>query len=96
MLLAGWTDYAYPESIYAARQAGVDPIWPRLERQTADGRWEPVMEIGIPAGLPRVMTVPLPAGLDAATPLLLLGGITLGSAAVLPFAAAAAIRINLR
>ncbi len=67
LLLAGWTDYAYPESIYAARQAGVAPIWPRLERQTADGRWEPVMEIGIPAGLPRVMTVPLPAGLDAAS-----------------------------
>jgi heme exporter protein B len=36
------------------------------------------------------------AGLDAGTPLLLLAGITLGSAAVLPFAAAAAIRINLR
>ncbi len=36
------------------------------------------------------------AGLDAATPLLLLAGITLGSAAVLPVAAAAAIRINLR
>jgi heme exporter protein B len=35
-------------------------------------------------------------GLDAATPLLLLAGITLGAAATLPFAAAAAIRVNLR
>jgi heme exporter protein B len=35
-------------------------------------------------------------GLDAATPLLLLVGITLGSAALLPFASAAAIRVNLR
>ncbi len=34
-------------------------------------------------------------GLDAATPLLLLAGITLGSAALLPFASAAAIRVNL-
>jgi heme exporter protein B len=36
------------------------------------------------------------AGLDSTTPMLLLGGITLGAAALLPFAAAAAIRVNLR
>lgn len=35
-------------------------------------------------------------GLDAATPLLLTAGITLGSIALLPFAAAAALRVNLR
>ncbi|MCC5971411.1 MAG: heme exporter protein CcmB [Pararhodobacter sp.] len=35
-------------------------------------------------------------GLPAATPLLLLAGITAGSAALLPFAAAHALRINLR
>ena len=35
-------------------------------------------------------------GLSALTPLLMLAGITLGAAAVLPFAAAAAIRVNLR
>ena len=36
------------------------------------------------------------AGLDATVPLALLAGITLGVAALLPFAAAAAIRVNLR
>ena len=36
------------------------------------------------------------AGLDATTPLLMLAGITAGAVALLPFAAAAAIRINLR
>lgn len=36
------------------------------------------------------------AGLDVAVPLAFLAGITAGAAAVLPFAAAAAIRINLR
>ncbi|SIO28724.1 heme exporter protein B [Rhodovulum sp. ES.010] len=36
------------------------------------------------------------AGLANATPLLMLGGITLATLALLPFAAAAAIRINLR
>jgi len=35
-------------------------------------------------------------GLAVATPLLLLGGITMGALAMLPFAAAAALRINLR
>lgn len=35
-------------------------------------------------------------GLEVAAPLLLLSGITLGAAALLPFAAAAAIRVNLR
>jgi heme exporter protein B len=35
-------------------------------------------------------------GQDATTPLLLLAGITLGSLATLPFAAAAALRVNLR
>lgn len=35
-------------------------------------------------------------GLEVATPLLLLAGITAGSVALLPFAAAAAIRVNLR
>ena len=36
------------------------------------------------------------AGLDTATPLLLLTGITFGSVALLPFAAAAVLRVNLR
>jgi heme exporter protein B len=35
-------------------------------------------------------------GQDAATPLILMAGITLGCLAILPFAAAAALRVNLR
>ncbi|WP_341861822.1 heme exporter protein CcmB [Gymnodinialimonas sp. 57CJ19] len=35
-------------------------------------------------------------GLDAAAPLFLLAGITLGAGAILPFAAASALRVNLR
>ncbi len=56
LVLAGWTDYAYPESIFAAAQAGVDVLGPVLEKQTADGKWERVCEVGFPAGNPRVMT----------------------------------------
>ena len=35
-------------------------------------------------------------GMEAAVPLLLMAGITFGASAILPFAAAAAIRVNLR
>lgn len=55
LCLAGWTDYAYPESIWAATQAGVPLQAPVLERRTEHG-WEKVAEIGFPAGLPRMMT----------------------------------------
>jgi tetratricopeptide (TPR) repeat protein len=56
LVLAGWTDYPYPESIFAATQAGVPTIWPLLEQKQPDGSWKNLGEIGLPAGLPRVMT----------------------------------------
>src|SRR5205823_14117029 len=59
LCLAGWTDYAYPDSLWAAAQAGVAPQAPVLERRQQDGTWKPVAEIGFPAGLPRVMTYEL-------------------------------------
>jgi hypothetical protein len=57
LCLVGWTDYAYPESIWAAHQAGVEMLPPVLERKTADGKWEKVADAGFPAGLPRLMTL---------------------------------------
>jgi hypothetical protein len=57
LCLAGWTDYAYPESIWAANQAGIVPQYPVLERLEPDGKWRPVVEPGFPAGLPRMMTL---------------------------------------
>ncbi len=58
LCLAGWTDYPYPESIWAATQAGIALQPPVLERQAPDGTWQPlVAEFGFPAGLPRMMTV---------------------------------------
>jgi tetratricopeptide (TPR) repeat protein len=56
LVLAGWTEYAYPSSIFAATQAGVAPLAPTLEKEV-NGTWQPVAELGFPAGLPRVMTV---------------------------------------
>jgi hypothetical protein len=58
LCLAGWSDYAFPESIYAAGQAGVPMKFPSLERLGSDGKWQTIFpDIGIPAGLPRMMTV---------------------------------------
>jgi len=56
LVMAGWTDYPFAESIYAATQAGVPTITPTLERLGPDGKWKNLGEIGFPAGLPRVMT----------------------------------------
>ncbi|MFO0936565.1 MAG: FG-GAP-like repeat-containing protein [Gemmataceae bacterium] len=61
LVLAGWTEYPYPESMYAATRAGVELKTPILERQTETGAWEQVCDLGFPAGLPRVMTRKLPA-----------------------------------
>jgi hypothetical protein len=55
LCLAGWTYYPYPESIYAAQQAGVAMLPPVLERQGQDGKWQKVADAGFPAGLPRMM-----------------------------------------
>ncbi|MBN9522821.1 VCBS repeat-containing protein [bacterium] len=61
LVLAGWTEYPYPESMYAATRAGVALQPPVLERLAADGKtWEPVCDLGFPAGLTRVMTRELP------------------------------------
>ncbi|MBX9585231.1 MAG: FG-GAP-like repeat-containing protein [Gemmataceae bacterium] len=61
LVLAGWTEYPYPESMYAATRAGVPLAGPVVERLAADGvTWEPVCDLGFPAGLPRVMTRKLP------------------------------------
>ena len=65
LVLAGWTEYPYPESIYAATRAGVDLMPPVLERLNAGGTWVPVCDLGFPAGLPRVMTRELPGFIPA-------------------------------
>lgn len=64
LVLAGWTDYPYPESIFAANQAGIPTIWPFLEQKQADGSWKKLDEIGLPAGLPRVMTTDVTGWID--------------------------------
>jgi hypothetical protein len=60
LCLAGYTEYPYPESIWAATQAGVPTLSPVLERKGTDGKWQTVLgDMGFPAGMPRMMTLPL-------------------------------------
>jgi hypothetical protein len=58
LFLAGWADYPFPDSEWAAHQAGVELQPPRLERLGPDGKWQTIFEdAGFPAGLPRMMTL---------------------------------------
>lgn len=57
LCLVGWTEYPFPESSWAAHQAGVHEQWPILERQDESGQWRSLGESGFPAGMPRMMLV---------------------------------------
>lgn len=60
LLLHGWIDYATSSSLLAAAQAGLVPEPQRLEALQPDGTWRTVVgDIGVPAGLPRTIVVPL-------------------------------------
>lgn len=63
MLIAdGWIEYPYAQTMFAAWQAGAAYRAPTLEARGADGVWRVVLrEFGYPAGMPRQMSVPLPA-----------------------------------
>ena len=60
LCLAGWVEYPYSQTNYAASTAGVALKPPVLERRASDGSWEILdPHPGYPAGLPRMMTVDL-------------------------------------
>lgn len=62
LVLRGYTEYFYPRTLYAAAQRGLVPEPPVLEVFRA-GRWVKAADLGIPAGLPRYMTVDLSGAL---------------------------------
>ena len=60
LLLAGWVEYPYSQTNYAAATAGVTLRPPVIERQNADGSWTVIEpHAGYPAGLPRLTTLDL-------------------------------------
>ncbi len=60
LCLAGWVEYPYSQTNYAAATAGVTLKPPTIERRRDDGTWEVIEpHAGYPAGLPRLMTIEL-------------------------------------
>jgi tetratricopeptide (TPR) repeat protein len=60
LCLAGWVEYPYSQTNYAAATAGVALRPPAIERLGPDGAWQTIEpHAGYPAGLPRMMTLDL-------------------------------------
>ena len=66
LLLDGYIEYFSASSMYAAWQAGLKPIPPRVDAQMPDGSWKRIVDdMGFPAGLPRTIVVDLTGKLPA-------------------------------
>lgn len=61
LVIDGWVEYPYAQTMFAAWQAGAAIEAPTLEARDGAGRWQVVArEFGYPAGMPRQMAYPLP------------------------------------
>jgi hypothetical protein len=68
LLLHGFIEYFSASSMYAAWQAGLEPMPPYVEAQLPDGTWKRVLDdMGFPAGLPRTIVVDLTGKLPPGT-----------------------------
>ena len=69
LVMDGWIEYPYSQTMFAAWQAGASYEAVSLEACSADGRWQPVYDaFGYPAGMPRQMSLPIdPARLPDST-----------------------------
>lgn len=61
MIIDGWIEYPYSQTMFAAWQAGAKYEAPTIEALGEDEQWHVVLEqFGYPAGMPRQMSVELP------------------------------------
>ena len=68
LLMHGEIEYFSATGMYAADQAGLQPIAPYVDALGADGKWTRVMDdMGFPAGGPRTMTADLTGKLPPGT-----------------------------
>lgn len=59
LIMNGWVEYGYSQTMFAAWQAGKIAQAPTLEYKI-DGQWKLLLkEFGYPAGMPRAATVPI-------------------------------------
>jgi tetratricopeptide (TPR) repeat protein len=60
LFMRGYIEYFSASSMYAAWQAGLQPVSPYVEAQMPDGSWKRIVnDMGFPAGLPRTIVVDL-------------------------------------
>jgi Flp pilus assembly protein TadD len=60
LFLTGWIEYPYSQTTYAAAQAGVHWQPMKIERLSAEGEWETIVEdAGAPGGMSRTIAVDL-------------------------------------
>jgi tetratricopeptide (TPR) repeat protein len=60
LMIDGWVEYPYSQTMFAAWQAQADWRAPTLEARGSNGQWQVILkEFGYPAGMPRRMSVPL-------------------------------------
>jgi tetratricopeptide (TPR) repeat protein len=68
LLMYGYIEYFMANSMYAAWQAGINPIAPYIEALDSSGKWIRVVEdMGFPAGLPRTIVADLTGKLPVGT-----------------------------
>jgi tetratricopeptide (TPR) repeat protein len=66
LLLHGFIEYFTANSMYAAWQAGIEPVAPYIEAQLPNGSWQRIIDdMGFPAGLPRTIIVDLTGKMPA-------------------------------
>ena len=69
LLMDGWIEYPYSQTMFASWQADATYDAPTLEARVGNGEWQVVQEqFGYPAGMPRTAAYPLdaiPEGTDA-------------------------------
>ncbi len=60
LIVDGWVEYPYSQTVFAAWQAGETYSPPSLEYRDGAGKWHMLYpEFGYPAGMPRKMALPL-------------------------------------
>jgi tetratricopeptide (TPR) repeat protein len=68
LLIDGFTDYFSANSMYAAWQAGIEPVPPSVEALDGNGKWTRIVDdMGFPAGLARTMVADLTGKLPTGT-----------------------------
>lgn len=61
LVVYGWVEFPYSQTVFAASQSGRTYDPPTLDIKLPDGTWQTLSsQFGYPAGMPKQMTLPLP------------------------------------